>query len=356
LLAAAAGASDQARREGALAEADRSELAPAEPGLHNGGVGSNRLVLGVDLGGTKVAIGAVVGREIGAVIEHPTIVSDSESLLNGIEAMVREASSSVGEPAAIGIGVGSQIEFATGTVLSRVNIPLAGVRLREVLGSRLGLPVYVDSDVNCAALAEAELLDASNLLMLTLGVGVDGGVVIGGRIFRGTHGLGAQLGHVSVNGDGPPCPGGCPNHGCLEALCSVTALERDATELAKARPGTRLGDIYAQRGQVTGPDLAAAAKDGDPEACTLFDRLGRWLGVGIAGYVNVFAPEHLVIGGQLSRVADLFLDRAREEAGSRALPTVWERVKSVSPARRGPDAAVIGAGLLAAREAEAGCR
>ena len=274
---------------------------------------SDRLVLGVDLGGTKVAIGAVIGREVREVVEHPTDVSSSESLLNGIEAMVREASAS-GEPTAIGIGVPSQIEFATGTVLSSANIPLAGVPLREVLGSRLGLPVYVDSDVNCAALAEAELLDASNLVMLTLGMGVDGGVVIDGKIFRGTHELGAQLGHVSVSADGPPCPGSCPNHGCLEALCSVTALERDATELAKARPNTRLGRIYAQRGQVTGPDVAAAARDGDPEACTLFDRLGKWLGVGIAAHVNVFEPEHVLIGGQLSRVADLFLDRAREEA------------------------------------------
>jgi glucokinase len=350
------GAQRSSAREGSLAEADRSPLAPAEPGLHNGGVGSDRLVLGVDLGGTKVVIGAVVGRELGAVVEHPTIMSGSESLLNGIEAMVREASSSVGEPTAIGIGVGSQIEFATGTVLSSVNIPLAGVPLREVLGSRLGLPVYVDSDVNCAALAEAELLDADNLVMLTLGIGVDGGVVIGGRIFRGTHGLGAQLGHVSVSADGPPCPGSCPNRGCLDALCSVTALERDATELAKARPNTRLGRVYAQRGQVTGPDVAAAARDGDPEACTLFDLLGRWLGVGIAGYVNVFEPEHVLIGGQLSSVADLFLDRAREEAGSRALPTVWERVRGVSPARRGTDAGVIGAGLLAAREVGADCR
>jgi glucokinase len=188
--------------------------------------------------------------------------------------------------------------------------------------------------------------------MLRLGAGVDGAVVMGGGIFRGTHGLGAQLGHVSVSADGPPCPGDCPNRGCLEALCSGTALERDATELAKARPNTELGRICAQRGEVTRRDVVIAAMDGDPEASALFDRLGRWVGVGIAGYVNLFEPEHVLIGGGLSAVGDLFLDRAREEAASRALPMLWERVKEVSLPRRGVNAGVIGAGLLAAHEAE----
>ena len=306
-------------------------------------------MLGVDVGGTKIAVGAVSGCEAREIVEHPTDKSGSEPLLNGIEAGVREVTSKTGEPVAVGVGVPSQIEFATGTVLTSVNIPLAGVPLREVLGERLGLPVYVDNDANCAALAEAELLEANNLVMLTLGTGVGGGVVIGGRIFRGTHGLGAELGHFSVIADGPPCPGNCPNRGCLEALCSGTALERDATELGKARPNTRLGQIYAEHGRVTGREAVAAAQEGDPEARLLFERLGTWLGIGIAGYVDVFEPELMVIGGGLSRAADLFLERAREEAASRALPALWERVK-LTLASGGADAGVIGAGLLAAHE------
>jgi glucokinase len=315
----------------------------------NGGVGSDSFVVGVDVGGTKVAVGAVYGSEADELVEHPTDTSGREPLLDGIEAAVREVSSKAGDPAAVGVGVPSQIEFATGTVLSSVNIPLAGVPLREVLGSRLGLPIYVDNDANCAALAEAELLDVRNLVMLTLGTGVGGGVVVDGRIFRGTHGLGAELGHFSVLADGPPCPGNCPNRGCVEALCSGTALERDAAALARGRPDSALGRLYAERGGVSGPEAAAAAQDGDVDALRLFERLGTWLGVAIAGYVNVFEPEHFLIGGGVSQAADLFLERARAEAASRALPALWERV-NVSLARGAADAGVIGAGLLAAHE------
>jgi glucokinase len=187
--------------------------------------------------------------------------------------------------------------------------------------------------------------------MLTLGTGVGGGVVTEGRIFRGAHGLGAELGHFSIIADGPPCPGNCPNRGCLESLCSGTALERDATELGKARPDTKLGRLFEENGRVSGREAVAAAQEGDPEANLLFERLGTWLGVGIAGYVNVFEPDHVVIGGGLSRAAELFLDRATEEAASRALPALWERVQ-VQLARGGADAGVIGAGLLAAHEIE----
>ena len=114
----------------------------------------------------------------------------------------------------------SQIDYETGTVESSVNIPLTGVPLREELGRRFGVPVFVDNDANCAALAEAHIVGARDLVMLTLGTGVGGGVVIDGLTFRGAHGLGAELGHMTINPDGPPCPGNCPNHGCLEAYCS----------------------------------------------------------------------------------------------------------------------------------------
>jgi glucokinase len=313
---------------------------------------ADRLVLGMDVGGTKVAVGAVAGARVDHLAEEPTELTSTDALLEGMARAYRQVAASAGEPEGVGVGVPSQIEFATGRVLSSVNIPLEGVALREELSDRFGVPVFVDNDANCAALAEAQLVDdapASHLVMLTLGTGVGGGVVIDGTIFRGTHGLGAELGHVTIDKDGPNCPGNCPNRGCIEALCSGTALERDATEVGKDKADTPLGRVYARSGRVTGRDTVEAAQQGDPDALALLDRLGENLGVAISAFVNVFEPEHLVIGGGLSRAADLFVERAREEGAARALPALWERV-SVSVARGGANAGVIGAGVLAAQE------
>jgi glucokinase len=311
------------------------------------------MVLGVDVGGTKIAVAAVEGAEARDRLENPTRLGSPAELLDGLEATVNEVISAAGRPAAIGVGVPSQIEYATGTVETSVNIPLTGVPLRAELGSRFGVPVFVDNDANCAALAEAQLVSCDNLVMLTLGTGVGGGVIIGGRIFRGAHGLGVELGHFSVDADGPHCPGNCPNRGCLEAYCSGQAVERDATELAQDKPASRLGQALGEDGKVSGPELVSAAEEGDPDALLIFDRFARMLGVGIAGYVNVFEPEHLVIGGGLSRASHLYFQRAVQEASARALPALWSRTE-VSLARGGTDAGVIGAGVLAAQEIENG--
>ena len=296
-------------------------------------------VIGVDVGGTKVAAARIAGTEVLDLVVHPTDLSGSDALMAGIEAAIRDGAGASGEPDAVGIGMPSQIDFATGTIVSSVNIPFEGVALGEELGARLGVPVYLDNDANCAALAEAMFVGehpAQHLVMLTLGTGVGGGVVIDGRIFRGATGLGAELGHMVIDPNGPDCPGSCPNRGCLEAFCSGTALEREATA---RNNGNR----------VKGKQVVAAAREGDAGAQELLKDLARWLGIGISNYVNVFEPKHFVIGGGLSAAADLFLGDAVDEAAGRALPALWERVE-VSVAKAGNDAGVIGAGLLAAQE------
>ena len=307
------------------------------------------MVLGVDVGGTKVAVAAVEGVEVAEKQEQPTVTESTEALLDGIEAVVRPVMQSAGEPEAIGVGVPSQIEFASGTVETSVNIPLTGVGLRDELEGRFEVPVFVDNDANCAALAEAHLVGVPNLVMLTLGTGVGGGVVIDHRTFRGANGLGAELGHFAINPDGPPCPGNCPNRGCLEAYCSGQALERDATELAQDKPGSRLASVIGEDGKVSGHELVAAAEEGDPDALLLVENFARMLGIGLGGYVNVFEPDRLAVGGGLSRAAHLFLDRAKREAGARALPALWRRT-TIAMAEGGADAGVIGAAVLAAQE------
>jgi glucokinase len=291
-------------------------------------------VVGIDVGGTKVEIASVSDGAAIDPVQTPTPQTGSDDLLDAIEELARQVIERDGEPLAIGVGVPSQIDFASGTVVSSVNIPLEGVPLREELERRFGVPAYVDNDANCAALAEAQVVEggpARHLLMLTLGTGLGGGVIVDGVVFRGATGLGAELGHMVIEADGLPCPGKtCPNRGCIEAYCSGSALE-----------------IAAGR---SGPEVVASARAGDAEAREHLTNLGRWLGVGIASFVNMFEPEHIVIGGGLgASAADLFLDTAIEEARSRALPAGFERVH-FALAKGGKDAGVIGAGVLALKE------
>jgi glucokinase len=291
-------------------------------------------VLGIDVGGTKVEIASVVDDRAREPMQIPTPLSSTEALIGGIEVLAREVIDRDGPPEAIGVGVPSQIDFATGTVIASVNIPLEGVPLRDELQSRFGVPVFVDNDANVAALAEAQWIEggpAQHLLMLTLGTGVGGGVIIDGKVFRGATGLGAELGHMVVEADGLPCPGRtCHNRGCLEAYCSGSALQRAAG--------------------MSGHEVEARARAGDTVAQGHLDELGRWLGVGISSYVNIFEPQFIVIGGGLGASAsDLFLETAIEEARARTLPAGFERL-TVSLAKGGSEAGVIGAGYLAQME------
>ncbi|HEX6460097.1 MAG TPA: ROK family protein [Thermoleophilaceae bacterium] len=312
----------------------------------------SELSVGVDVGGTKIAAAVISGTSLIERYERPTVL-DPNMIVGEIEAAARAViDAAPARVSAVGVGVPSQVRFATGRVMASVNIPLQGVELRQELGRRLGLPVFVDNDGNCAALAEAFLADggpARHLVMYTMGTGVGGGVVIDGRVFRGATGLGAELGHVVVQADGPECPGNCPNRGCMEALCSGLALERDATRLGRERPDSALGKIVAAEGRVSGRDTVVAARAGDADALRLVEQIGTWLGVGIANAINAFEPEWVVIGGGLSAASDLFFDRAVEEASSRALPESLANVR-IAIARGGPAAGVIGAGLLASQE------
>lgn len=306
-------------------------------------------VLGIDVGGTKIAVAHVADGEVRASLEVPTPLESTDALLAAIAGAVRDLTAKTGAPDAIGVGVPSQIDFASGTVRSSVNIPLAGVPLRARLGELLGVPVFIDNDANVAALAEHSRGGADNLVILTLGTGVGGGVVTDGQLFRGATGLGAELGHIVIHGDGPNCPGMCPNRGCLEAYCSGSALERDATELAQDFPDSALARAAGDDGRVRGRAVVELARQGDRDALRLLDELGRNLGIGIATIVNVFEPRQVLLGGGLSSAADLFIDRARDEAAARALPALFANVE-IAIARGGPQAGVIGAAALAAQE------
>jgi len=288
-------------------------------------------VIGVDLGGTKILSG-LVERDgmISARRERPTPTASQEELLAAIEA---EVEALLGErPAALGFGIPSRLDRRTGLALGSVNIPLADVDFGGRMRGRFGLPVGVENDANAAALAEWRLgagRGAQDLVMLTLGTGVGGGLVLGGRHYRGW----AELGHVVVVAGGPPCQGSCTGHGHIEAVASGQAAERAAREVLGEGAGA--------------PELIAAARAGDARAVEALAEIGRLLGAGIGSLVNVFDPDVVVIGGGFGAAAgELVLGPARDAARAEALVPAGEALRLVE-AELGADAGLIGAGLVA---------
>ena len=292
-------------------------------------------VIGVDVGGTKVSVAALSDGELSEPIIEPTDLSDTDALLDQIVEQVQQVAGDDGF-AAVGLGVPSVIDWEKGRVRSSVNIPLADVPLREVLGDRLGVPVFVDNDASVAALAEAQESDVKNLVMLTVGTGVGGGVIIDGRVFRGATGAAPELGHmlIAAEADGTPQHRDrFPQPGSLESLAS----------------GTALGELAKARGFEDGKAVVEAAKDGDGAACEVIALLGHRLGLGIANCINAFDPEVVAIGGGVSSAGDLLLEPARETAARFVLPGVGSRTV-IRTARTGVQAGVRGAALLAEQE------
>jgi len=270
---------------------------------------------------------------------------------------MREATDA--EIAAVGFGIPALIDQRTGTAVISVHLPLAELAFGDVMTERIGLPVFVDNDANVTALAEhrsGAAHGAREAVVLTIGTGIGGGLIIRDQVFRGSVGAGAELGHVVIDMDGPPCQGNCPNRGCVEALASGTALVREAHRIAGERPHSGLGRALSSGRALMGPLVTELAHDGDEAAIDVIALIGSRLGVAIASFVNIFNPEVVVIGGGVIAAGELLLGPAREVVAARALPPSRDLVQIVA-ARYGVEAGMIGAAALAfdglARQAEA---
>jgi glucokinase len=310
-------------------------------------------VIGVDVGGTKTSVAVLRGESTGEPLVRPTALSSSTDLIAAIVAQV-ETVADGGTPEAVGVGIPSVVEFATGRARSSVNVPLQDVALRAVLSERLGLPVFVDNDATVAALAEAHdehgRLDADSLVMFTVGTGVGGGIVIDGRSYRGATGAAGEVGHMLVAIDeSVPAPSRFPQPGSLESRAAGAVLVGLAREAALAHPDSALGRVLAQRGAVGGPDAVHAAMDGDEVAAAAVAKLGRRLGVGVANMINIFDPQVVAIGGGVSSAGELLVGPARDVAREYVLPGVGTATE-IRVARSGPQAGVRGAALLARSE------
>jgi glucokinase len=311
-------------------------------------------VIGVDLGGTKIAVARLVGRELDDSRLAPTNCESAEALIDQLVTLVQDCRGP--ELGGVGIGVPSVVNFATGRVVSSVNIPLVDVPLREVLGARLGVPVFVDNDATVAALAEAhdENLNmvARDLVMLTIGTGVGGGLVLDGRIYRGATGGAGELGHTLAGMDlsGPVPPAGrFPQPGSLEAAAAGHALDKLVERFAAEHPASALGRRRAAGEELTGVDAVAAAHADDPDAARLIELWGERVGIGVANVINTFDPKEVVIGGGAARAGDLLLEPARRTASAYILPGLGSET-TIRLARHGVQAGVLGAALLAVHE------
>ena len=289
-------------------------------------------MIGVDVGGTKILAG-LIARE-GTVVAHreyPTPIESEDALLDGLEAAVREfLDESV---LAVGFGIPSQIDQRHGIALGSVNIPLRGVPFRRKMADRLRLPIGMDNDANAAAIAEWHAgagRGTTDMVMLTLGTGVGGGLILGGKPYRGWFGAGAEIGHMVIVHDGVPCR--CGGHGHLESYASGKA----ADELAAEAFGPA-ADAHR---------LVRLAREGDPLAIRILTGIGEHLGSGIASLVNIFNPELIVVGGGFAAAGDLLFEPAKKTADREVLVSVRDSYRIVR-AELGTSAGMIGAGMVA---------
>jgi glucokinase len=315
---------------------------------------SHREAIGVDLGGTKMLAGVTAGgEEVHHAKTAPSLGLTTEELLDGLEREIRAAHEARPDAAAAGLGIPCTIDRERGIAISAVNLPIVDVPIREEMRSRLGLPVFVDNDANCAALAEHRFGAARgtrNAVVLTVGTGIGGGLILDGRVYRGSTGAGAELGHVVIDAEGPSCQGNCPNRGCVEVMASGTALAREGAAAAEGAPDSALGRIAAAGKPIDGRAVTSAALAGDDTAQEAVALIGSRLGVALSSLANVFEPEVFVIGGGVSAAGELLLEPARTELRARALPP--QNQTPVALAELGPDAGMIGAATMALTELE----
>jgi glucokinase len=235
--------------------------------------------------------------------------------------------------AGVGIGAAGIVDHARGRYLYGPNTGLRQVDFAVNVSDAVGVPAALDNDANCAAWGEHKFgcgRGAAEFLCITLGTGIGGGYVFGGRPYRGAHGGAGEVGHMLVDPDGPQC--GCGRRGCWEQFASGMALERAAAkEFGKP---------------IDGPAISQLARDGDPIALKVVERTATWIGWGLASLVNIFEPQRIAIAGGIAVDWDLFADGAVRAMSERAEAPEHRQMPDVVAAQLGPDAGVVGAALL----------
>ena len=316
------------------------------------------LTVGVDVGGTKIASGVIDerGRVVGRD-EVPTPDPDAEgapeAIATAIAGLVRGHCEKHDDVEGVGIGAAGFVDKKRAMVIFAPNIPWRDEPLRERVQSQVDLPVVVENDANAAAWAEFQFgagEDVDDLVMLTIGTGIGGGIVLDGELYRGAFGVAGEVGHLRVVPQGAVC--GCGNHGCWEQYASGRALLRDARELVLAgAPGSEALKQACDgvAADLDGQAVTRLAREGDQACVDLVGEVGRWLGEGLASLAAVLDPAVTVVGGGVSEAADLLLTPMRAAFESELTARGYRPMMEIRPAELGNDAGIVGAGDLARR-------
>lgn len=307
--------------------------------------------IGVDLGGTKIAAGVV--DEAGVIlaeVRRPTPTEGSDAIVGAMADLVAELRTEH-EVSGVGVGAPSFVNAARDTLLFTANLPMAGVPLAALLGERVGLPVVIENDANAAAWAEYRFgggIGATDMVMLTVGTGLGGGIISGGRLVRGAYGVAAEVGHLEMEPGGLRC--GCGLDGCWEQYTSGTALVRIARRLARKRrdeAGVLLSFGNGTPEGVKGKHITKAAAVGDPVAVAAFEEVGVMLGRGMAQLAALLDPAVFVVGGGVCEAGELLMAPARAAFADHLTARAHRPLAAIVLATMGNAAGMVGAADLA---------
>lgn len=297
--------------------------------------------------------GALVSREGDTIrlVRQATPRDSAAAVVTAIGALIQDLLDSKQDPASevpIGIGLPAQIDFGAQKIMFCTNLPLGETDVAGELSERFKLPLVIDNDANLAALAETRFGAAAacgDVVCITLGTGIGGGLILDGNVYRGSVGAGGEIGHMIIDASGPDCA--CGGKGCFETLAAGPALVRRAKAAVRDHPESHLaglagGDPEAVQGEM----ITEAAKAGDPEAARLLSDIGRIVGIAVTSLVNLLNPEIVVIGGGMIDAEEFILEPARQVVAERAMEGAKRGLRIVA-ATLGNNAGYLGAAALA---------
>jgi len=312
-------------------------------------------VLAIDLGGTKIRTaiisdkGQIIAKKDYLTLADEGLEAVTGRMLSGIDHLLGLRNMDSSQLHSISVAAAGAIDSEKGLVTSSPNLPgWRDVPLRDIVRNKYGVDTFLINDASAAALGEQQFgagRGVNNFVLLTVGTGIGGGIIIGGKLYNGASGSAGEIGHMTIDVDGPKC--NCGSTGCLETLASGTAMAREAIKRIKQGKKSSLTEIVGgEIDNITAEKVSVAARGGDPLALEVISEAANYLGIGMVNLVNIFNPEMIIVGGGVAKMGDLLLDSARRVVRERAFKLSAQAVRIVR-AQLGDDSGLLGAAAFA---------